>query len=421
MSSLKYQLRELLPSLSEQAKGCKDQEVKRRLYLVKAIVNSERTLKAACDFRGVCRDTFYRWTGRLLKQKKIEALKDDSKRPKRSPNQTSPRIERKIRVIKRKEPYLGPDRISYVLEEEHAMECPPSTVYAVLRRNKLISKEYRKQRTKKHIKRYRQPIPGYLQMDFKYVPLRIEDNQYYQLSAIDHCTSWRFIRCYQNKGEEQALEFLQVLRRECPFAIIEIQTDNDAAFTDKYSVGLGIKPTGEHPMDQWCWMKGIKHKLIPVGEKELNGKVENSHKFDDEEFYSQNQFKNFTELQTRIYAHNDRWNNRRPTKSLGWRTPSQLVLQYKMTLAILEGWLLDLQREHNQREKERELINQALLIKKQVKKPSAIDRYLAWVDWDAKKGSKYALLPVSYISTIYSLRSREFFMKNRGTQYWLTG
>lgn len=409
MSSKKYQLRELLPSLSEQAKGCKDKELKRRLYLIKAIVGSERTLKGACDFRGVCRDTFYRWVKRLLRQKSIEALKDISKRPKRSPNQTSPRIERKIKVIKRKEPYLGPERISYVLEEEHSILCHPSTVYAVLRRNKLISKEYRKQRTKKHIKRYRQPIPGYLQMDFKYVPVKVEDRQYYQLSAIDHCTSWRFIRSYQNKGEEQTLEFLQALYRECPFAIIQIQTDNDAAFTDKYSVGLGIKPTGTHPMDQWCWMKGIRHKLIPVGEKEINGKVENSHKFDDEEFYSQNTFKTFTELQTRIYAYNDRWNNRRPTKSLGWKTPGRLVMEYQMTLFILDGWILELQREHNQRQKQQERINRAQLIKKQVKKPSAIDRYLAWVDWDAKKGQKYALLPVSYISTIYSLFFHVFF------------
>ena len=277
-----------------QAKGCQDNAIKQRLYLIKAIVASERTIKGACDFSGLCRDTFYRWSRRLLKHNRLEALKDDSKRPKRSPNQTSPRVERKISVLKRKEPYLGPERISFALEDQHSMKCAPSTIYAVLKRKKLISKKYRKQRAKKHIKRYRRPMPGYLQMDFKYVLIKIEDQQYYQLSAIDHCSSWRLIRCYQHKGEEQVLEFLQALRNECPFNIIQIKTDYDAAFTDKYTIGLGSMPNGQDPMDQWCWMKGIENKPIPVGEKELNWKVENSHKCDDEEFYSQQQFKNYT-------------------------------------------------------------------------------------------------------------------------------
>ena len=71
----------------------------------------------------------------------------------------------------------------------------------------------------------------YLQMDFKYVPYLIGGKQYYQLSAVDHCTTWRMIRVYDHLGIDSALEFLNELDYRCPFPIVQIQTDNDVAFT----------------------------------------------------------------------------------------------------------------------------------------------------------------------------------------------
>jgi len=289
------------------------------------------------------------------------------------------------------------------------MQCPPSTVYSVLKRNKLISKEYRKQRTKKHIKRYREPVPGFFQMDFKYAPFLIGNIQYYQLSAIDHCSSWRLIRSYTNKGEAEVLEFLQELKRECPFPIFQIQTDNDAAFTDKYTVGLGLKPTGAHPMDQWCKKHGIRHKLIPIGEKELNGKVENSHKFDDEEFYSQEKINSFTELSTKTYIYNHRWNDERATKTLGWKTPNEVILPYVTTLAILEGYFRVLLEESLQpleaetpERLQPEVPIYPVIAQIKPQKIDPLDRYFAWMDWEAAQYPKTALLPLSYMSISYS-------------------
>ena len=78
------------------------------------------------------------------------------------------------------------------------------------------------------------------------------------------------------------------LENAAPFIILQIQTDNATEFTDKYSShNKGLKPTEAHEVDLWCSERGIEHKLIPIGEKELNGKVENTHKWDDREFFSQ--------------------------------------------------------------------------------------------------------------------------------------
>ena len=403
MSSLKYRMRELLPRLSEQAKGCQDRTIKQRLYLIKAIISSKRTIKAACEFRGVGRDSFYQWTRRLLEKKDILALSPISRRPHRSPTQTKPAIEKKILELKNKQPFLGPERISNALEEQYAMSIHPSTTYAVLKRNKAISKEYRKRRTKKHTKRYRRPIPGYLQMDFKYTPYLIDDIQYYQLSAVDHSTSWRLIRIYRQKNEQSVMEFLRELELRCPFPIFEIQTDNDAAFTDKYSVGLGARPTGCHPMDEWCRLYGCRHKLIPIGEKELNGKVENTHKYDDEEFYSQRQYRSFGTLQAEAQKYNHRWNERRKTKTLGWRTPSELVEEIKATILTL---LLCCKQDLNP-EPETEVIVAAKEKAQLPAKPqNPLDRYLAWMAWDAARYPNYALMAVSGMSLGYSISMR---------------
>jgi transposase InsO family protein len=398
MSGLKYRLRELLPSLSEQGRACQDREIKKRLYLVKAITTSRRTIKAACDFRGVSRDRYYEWSKRLLREKNISALSSLSRRPHRSPRQTKSETETKIVRLRNKKPFQGPERLSVAMQDEYATNVPPSTIYAVLVRNKLISKEYRARRTKKHLKRYRRPIPGYLQMDFKYVPYLIEGQQCYQLSVVDHCTSWRLIRVYRRKNEESVKEFLDVLNRICPFPIFQIQTDNDAAFTDKYTIGLGARPTGAHPFDEWCKLYGCRHKLIPIGQKELNGKVENTHKYDDEEFFTQTQAMNFAQLENETKKHNTEWNEKRKTKTLGWRTPSELLEEVRATiLTLLRCCLPD------------ETIDNQPNVQKTPQLPpkheKSKDRIIAWMDWEAAQYPKYSLLTVSGMSQIFAGRT----------------
>jgi len=143
MSAIKYRLRELLPSLSEQSKACKDREVRSRLSLIKKIVRSERDVSSACDFQGLGRDSFYSWGKRLLEKKNISALAPLSRKPHRSPRKTKSETEKKIVELRNKKPFQGPERLANAMEDIHAIVIPPSTVYAVLVRNKLISREYR--------------------------------------------------------------------------------------------------------------------------------------------------------------------------------------------------------------------------------------------------------------------------------------
>jgi hypothetical protein len=237
-------------------------------------------------------------------------------------------------------------------------------------------------------------------MDFKYVPYLIQDQQYYQLSAVDHCTSWRMIRVYRRKNEESVKAFLAELNFVCPFPIFEIQTDNDAAFTDKYTVGLGGRPTGAHPLDEWCALYGCRHRLIPIGEKELNGKVENTHKYDDEEFFSQIHAETFAKLQTETKKHNREWNEGRKTKTLGWRTPGGLVEEIKATILTL---LLFCRKEEPLAMTPSAAQSQMHQKSQFVPKSKKIeDRYFAWMAWEAAQYPVFILFPLSGMSLSYS-------------------
>jgi transposase InsO family protein len=410
MSALKVQLRLILPELSKEANANQDKEIKRHLYLIRAVCSSTKSVRQVCEGRGVSTDQFYHW-GKLLKKfKSLGCLRSKSRKPNYSPNQTSKHVERRILGLRKAEPSNGADRISFDLNRLFKIVCPPMTVYNVLRRLKLISADYHKKLTKKHHRRYRRPLPGYMQMDIKYVPYRINGQQFYEFNIVDHCTTWRFIRAYRAITHANILLFLEGLEKNCPFPIMEIQTDNGQEFTDKYRHGR-VKPSGQHPLDLWCEVRDIIHRLIPIGQKELNGKVENTHKQDDREFYAGLPATNFENLERAMRSYNGRWNTLRATKALGWKTPDQCV-EAGLVRAIVYLRLMSEKYTPGQQPvycydsegtaympipKDRPLPRK----KPKTKKMSAVDRYLQWQQWDQKKTNKaYLSLPV--MSQIFS-------------------
>jgi transposase InsO family protein len=410
MSALKDQLRLILPELSKESNANQQPEIKRHLYLIKAVCASTKSVKQVCESRGVSTDQFYHWGTLLKKFKNLECLKSKSKKPTRSPNQTSKHIERKILVLRKAEPSHGAERISFDLKRLFKIICAPMTVYNVLKRLKLISADYHKKLTKKHHRRYRRPFAGYMQMDIKYVPYRINGKQFYEFNIVDHCTTWRYIRIYQNITHANIKLFLKGIEENCPFPIEEIQTDNGQEFTDKYRHGL-VAPSGQHVLDQWCKERNIVHRLIPIGQKELNGKVENTHKQDDREFYAGKPAVSFENLERAMRGYNGRWNEIRATKSLGWKTPNQCV-EASVVRAMVYLKLMVEKYPHGQQPIYRYDQNGNAIMtvpkdvtvpsrKIKIKKPTAVDRYMQWHDNDQKKTYKAFLPALPVMSQIF--------------------
>lgn len=396
MSQLKKELEIVLQRLGVEANKIHDKEVKKRYYAIKRVVNSKRDVKKACDFFGISTDFFYKWGRRLLKYKGLKGLTSGSKKPKKIPHQVSKAIERKIRLLRRLEPFQGPKRIAHDLFEIYKIRLSPSAVYRALKRLGLITQQGMRRRTKKHLKRYRRPLPGFLQMDVKYVPFRINGRQFYQFNAVDHHSTWRLTRVYERLTHESLCQFLELLDAECPFPIIEIQTDNGIEFTDKYR-GRN-KPSGLHPLDIWCKKRDIIHRLIPLGEKELNGKVENTHKQDDREFYSFYELKDLPRLQAAMVNYNNRWNSLRATEALGWKTPDEIVdLSFVRAMVFLRTFY----EAHNPSLSIDEAGNTSMKYVgpttrniKKIRRVSTLGTYLKFTDW---LNSNKLLIPLPLI------------------------
>ena len=75
------------------------------------------------------------------------------------------------------------------------------------------------------------------------------------------------------------------------------------------------------PFEEFLRGKGIGHKLIPIATPKQNGKVERSHRTDDEEFYNQRGFRKPAKRRRELSRFLDFYNNQRPNSALGWMTP----------------------------------------------------------------------------------------------------
>jgi transposase InsO family protein len=93
----------------------------------------------------------------------------------------------------------------------------------------------------------------------------------YQFTAIDDCTRIRVLKVYDACNQRTAIQFITEVRRRLPFRIRVIQTDNGAEFqTDFHAHVEGLD---------------MRHVYIRPRTPHLNGKVERSHRIDNQEFY----------------------------------------------------------------------------------------------------------------------------------------
>jgi len=294
-------------------------------------------VRAACRRHGVVPKTYYLWWNRFVRSGfQVESLLPQSRRPRRSPR----RIKGyKLKLIRqyRLAYHYGPERIQLYLERNQGIHIARSTIGAVIEREGLRLRQNRQPAKRKHTKRYSLPCPGdRLQMDIKYVPYKIQGEQYYVFNAIDDCTRWRMSRLYRKKGIAEAVHFLRHIVDAAPFDIRSIQLDNDTAFTYRLSPQcFGFI----HDFEATAKELGIQLRFIPPGEKELQGKVERLHRTDDDEFFWKISPRSFDALAYALECWSDEYNNLRLHKELGWKTPAQHLNHKTIELFALVSYI----------------------------------------------------------------------------------
>jgi len=273
-------------------------------------------VELACARLGFGRSFYYKWWRRLVKGKfRLRALRDKSRRPKTSPRKIEGYVETRIAFYHRKG--YGADMIKEFLRREGLKAASRSTINHVLNDRRPAIKK-RRFKLKKHRRRYELVIPGQrLQLDVKYSPMPVGGKTVFVYVAIDECTRWRFAWAYDELNETSTVDFLDRLLVACPFPIRIIQTDNGWEFT----FALNQHETREHWMDTWCNAHDIRHRLIPPGVKELNGKVERSHRIDADYFYGRAPTETPAIFNRALTQWMSFYFTQRPHGSLGYQTP----------------------------------------------------------------------------------------------------
>jgi transposase InsO family protein len=271
-----------------------------------------------CRHFGLSRQAYYKWKKRFDEHGDA-GLGDRSRKPLRSPRATRPEVVSKILYL-RQNYHFGPGKISDYLERFHRLSVATSSVHQILRRHGLnrLPANQKHQPHARRWHRYEKAQPGHrLQMDVKFLE-RIPGTKtrLYQFTAIDDCTRIRVLKVYDACNQSTAISFVDDVIRRLPFRIQVVQTDNGAEFQSKFHWHL-------QELD-------IQHVYIRPRTPRLNGKVERSHRVDDQEFY---QLLDKGGVSDDIHLFNkklreweDYYNYHRPHGALGGQTPYERLL-----------------------------------------------------------------------------------------------
>ena len=264
--------------------------------------------KAAVRYR-TNRQYIYRWMKRY--DGTLQSLADRSHRPHSHPNQHTPAEIKLIEDMRRRNPNAG-IVVFWVKLRQRGYTRSISGLYRFLRKRgqmavklpnpKYVPKPYEKM-----------TYPGQrVQIDVKYVPASCLVGQakedaaenggyYYQYTFLDEYSRFRYLEAFKEHSSYSSAEFIQHCVKRFPYAIECVQTDIGQEFTNRLNPQCSDKKTlFEETLEKLC----IRHKLIKPYTPRHNGKVERSHRKDNEFFYASHRFYSFEDFQKQLAVWN---------------------------------------------------------------------------------------------------------------------
>ena len=301
------------------------QDMKYRLSLIR-YAEKYGVSKAAVKYK-TNRQYIYRWKRRY--DGSWDSLRDRSRRPHHHPNQHTDAEIKLIHDMRRRNPDAGLVVFWVKLMQRGYTRSIPG-LYRFLRKQGLmaIHPKNPKYIPKPYVQMQR---PGQrIQIDVKFVPSvclanpDLAGEHFFQYTAIDEYSRWRFVEAFEEHNTYSSAMFLEHLVKVFPCRIECVQTDNGSEFTNRFTTHRD-KPT---LFQAHLAQHGIQHKVIRPFTPRHNGKVERSHRKDNERFYAIHRFYSFEDFAKQLKVYNRRDYNNFPMRPLGWKTPNQVLKDY---------------------------------------------------------------------------------------------
>ncbi len=287
--------------------------------------NSVKLYRQTKDIGFVCRRyhiskaSLMRWNKQYDGSR--ESLAPKSHRPHtQHPNAHTEQELNWIRNLHRRNPNISVCEMYGKLRQEKAYSRHPGSLYRVFVRLGYRTKVESTKKKSKHTGHYDTPeeLGIKWQMDVKYVPAACyagtDGDKFYQYTMIDEASRERFIYAYKEQSSYSTIDFTKRAIIYFGYAPETIQTDNGGEFTHS------SKTNRVHPFDMLCNQLNIHHKTIRPKTPWHNGKVERSHRNDQERFYNYLRFYSLEDLQMQMKRYLRR-SNRIPMSVLGWKSP----------------------------------------------------------------------------------------------------
>ena len=285
------------------------------------------------DIEYVCRKYHVSRVSLWRRNKKYDGTKESIKYKSHRPISRHPKAHTNqeikwIRNYVRRNPKITLCELWVKLRREKGYKKTITALYRVMKR--LNIKGYKGMNIKntskkKHNKKYETPkkIGEKGQMDVKYVPDECKsekiagDKRFYQYTYIDEATRERYMYWYEEHTPRNTVDFVLRVIEYLGYKPKEIQTDNGTEFTYNKA---NIKKI--HPLEKLLKELGIKHHKIQPRTPQHNGKIERSHRNDNERFYSYLKFYSIEDLREQGKRYLKRSNNI-PMAVLKYLTPKE--------------------------------------------------------------------------------------------------
>ena len=171
----------------------------------------------------------------------------------------------------------------------------------------------------RQLRLFEKPHPGdSVQIDVKVA--KAGGHKVYQYTAIDDCTRFRVLRLYREQNQRSTLAFFSAIREALPFPIRRLQCDNGTEFPLAFA--LTVQEAG------------IRLRYIEPRRPDQNGKVERSHRVDNEEFWTRYSFSSFDQATAALRDWERVYNFERFSMALHGETPAEKLYRLLPALQV---------------------------------------------------------------------------------------
>jgi transposase InsO family protein len=280
-----------------------------RVQFVVAASRQEKPFTKLCQEFGISRPTGMLWRERY-QQSGLAGIAERSRRPQRSPQQTSGELEQRVVEVRQRYPDWGARKLQVLLARA-GVELTRSTIHRILLRHDLIRES---QRHRQALQRFERGTPNELwQMDFKSPkgwnapigPLSVLDDHSRYLLVLRATWSTR----------------AELVREQLENAFVSCGVPQAMLMDHGIPWWSTLAPGGVTKLTLWLMKQGIELHWSGLRHPQTQGKVERFHG----ELERALQARGAPRKEPQAWLDEYRWehNHVRPHEALGMETPAQ--------------------------------------------------------------------------------------------------